>query len=86
MVAFFSRISPAQNLHIKPDTFMLRLKQEGTLPEEVSPEEVAGAVFSATKKILPPQRNQDIRPCCSMNFGKFESGLNSLGIATSAGC
>lgn len=60
MVAFFSRISPAQNLHIKPGTFMLRLQQEGTLPKGVAPEEVAGAVFSATKEILPPQRNQEI--------------------------
>lgn len=60
MVAFFSRISPAQNLHIKPKTFMLRLKEEGALPEGVPPEEVAGAVFSATKEILPPERNQAI--------------------------
>lgn len=60
MVAFFSRISPVQNLHIKPGTFMLRLQQEGTLPEGVSPEEVTQAVFSATKEILPPERNQEI--------------------------
>lgn len=60
MVAFFSRISPVQNLHIKPGTFMLRLKEEGTLPEGVSPEEVAQAVFSATKEILPEERNQEI--------------------------
>ncbi|MBD2258431.1 DUF2267 domain-containing protein [Pseudanabaena sp. FACHB-2040] len=60
MVAFFSRISPAQDLHIKPGTFMLRLKQEGALPEGVAPEEVAGAVFSATKEILPKERNQEI--------------------------
>lgn len=60
MVAFFSRISPAQNLHIKPQTFLLRLKEEGALPEGVPPEEVAGAVFSATKEILPSERNQEI--------------------------
>lgn len=60
MVAFFSRISPAQNLHIKPQTFLLRLKEEGALPEGVSPEEVTGAVFSATKEILPSERNQEI--------------------------
>jgi uncharacterized protein (DUF2267 family) len=60
MVAFFSRISPAQNLHIKPGTFLLRLKEEGALPEGVAPEEVAGAVFSATKEILSPERNQEI--------------------------
>lgn len=60
MVAFFSRISPAQNLHIKPQTFMLRLKQEGALPEGFSPESVTGAVFSATKEILPSERNREI--------------------------
>lgn len=60
MVAFFSRISPAQNLHISPKTFMLRLREEGALPEGVPPEEVAGAVFSATKEILPPERNPEI--------------------------
>lgn len=60
MVAFFSRISPAQNLHIKPGTFMLRLRQEGALPEGVSAENVTQAVFSATKEILPPERNQEI--------------------------
>ena len=60
MVAFFSRISPAQDLHIKPGTFMLRLQQEGALPAGVAPEEVAEAVFSATKEILPSERNQEI--------------------------
>lgn len=60
MVAFFSRISPAQNLHIKPGTFMLRLQQEGALPAGVAPEEVTEAVFSAMKEILPPERNQEI--------------------------
>jgi uncharacterized protein (DUF2267 family) len=60
MVAFFSRISPAQNLHIKPGTFMLRLKQEGALPAGVTPEDVTQAVFSATKEILPAERNQEV--------------------------
>ncbi|MBD2110275.1 MULTISPECIES: DUF2267 domain-containing protein [Cyanophyceae] len=60
MVAFFSRISPAQNLHIKPGTFMLRLQQEGALPSGVAPEEVTAAVFSAMKEILPAERNQEI--------------------------
>lgn len=60
MVAFFSRISPAQNLHIKSGTFMLRLKEEGALPEGVPPEAVTEAVFSATKEILPSERNQEI--------------------------
>jgi uncharacterized protein (DUF2267 family) len=60
MVAFFSRISPAQNLHIKPGTFMLRLREEGALPEGVPPENGAHAVFSATKEILPPESSQEV--------------------------
>lgn len=60
MVAFFSRISPAQDLHIKPGTFMLRLREEGALPEGVPPEKVAQAVFSATKEILPPETSQEV--------------------------
>lgn len=60
MVAFFSRLSPVQNLHIKPGTFMLRLKQEGALPAGVAPEDVTQAVFSATKEILPQERNQEV--------------------------
>lgn len=60
MVGFFSRISPVQNLHLKPGTFMLRLKEEGYLPESVPPENVARAVFSATKDILPPERIQEV--------------------------
>ncbi|HEY9764121.1 MAG TPA: DUF2267 domain-containing protein [Trichocoleus sp.] len=60
MVAFFSRISPAQDLHLKSGTFLLRLKQEGALPEDVPPEMAAKAVFSATKEILPQERNAEI--------------------------
>jgi uncharacterized protein (DUF2267 family) len=60
MVAFFSRISPAQNLHIKSGTFMLRLREEGALPQGVAPENVAKAVFSATKEILPPETSQEV--------------------------
>lgn len=60
MVAFFSRISPAQNLHIKPGTFMLRLREEGALPEGVSAENVAQAVFSATKEILSSESSQEV--------------------------
>ncbi|HEY9737451.1 MAG TPA: DUF2267 domain-containing protein [Trichocoleus sp.] len=60
MVAFFSRISPAQNLHLRSSTFWLRLKQEGALPEDVTPQEAAKAVFSATKEILPEERSQEI--------------------------
>ncbi|MBV8883558.1 MAG: DUF2267 domain-containing protein [Chroococcidiopsidaceae cyanobacterium CP_BM_RX_35] len=60
MVAFFSRISPIQKLNISPGTFMLRLKEEGVLPEGVSPELVTQAVFSATKEILSPERSHEV--------------------------
>lgn len=60
MVAFFSRISPIPKLDISPGTFMLRLQQEGVLPEGVSPESVAQAVFSATKEVLSPERSQQV--------------------------
>lgn len=60
MVAFFSRISPIQKLNIRPGTFMLRLQQEGVLPDGVSPESVTQAVFSATKEILSPERSHEV--------------------------
>ncbi|GAB4232004.1 MAG: hypothetical protein Kow00121_60150 [Elainellaceae cyanobacterium] len=60
MVSFFSRLSPAQDLHISPGVFMLRLKQEAALPTEVAPETVAKAVFSATKDELPQARIQEV--------------------------
>ncbi|MDX2229488.1 MAG: DUF2267 domain-containing protein [Leptolyngbyaceae cyanobacterium bins.349] len=60
MVGFFSRISPLKPLHIRPGTFLLRLREEGTLPEGVAPEQVAQAVFAATKEILPQERNQQV--------------------------
>lgn len=60
MVAFFSRISPLRQLNISSDTFLLRLKQEGQLPMEADPKEVAKAIFSATKEDLPAERSSEI--------------------------
>ena len=60
MVAFFSRISPIQNLHLRSSTFLLRLKEEGYLPEDVPAENVARGVFSATKELLSQERSQAI--------------------------
>jgi uncharacterized protein (DUF2267 family) len=65
MVAFFSRISPIQKLNIRPGTFMLRLREEGVLPEGVAPEAVTKAVFSATKEILSPERSQEVAEALS---------------------
>lgn len=70
MVSFFSQLSPLQQLNISRDVFMLRLKQEGQLPENADPENVAKAVFSATKGELSSEQidnvgkclNDDIRP------------------------
>ncbi|MBW4464254.1 MAG: hypothetical protein KME07_02285 [Pegethrix bostrychoides GSE-TBD4-15B] len=47
MVAFFSRISPAQNLHIQLGMFMLRLQQEAVTAAMLS-----AVLLSATKGIL----------------------------------
>ena len=60
MVAFFSRISPLRQLSISSSTFLLRLKQEGQLPEDADPKAVTQAIFSATKEELSPQRTNEI--------------------------
>jgi uncharacterized protein (DUF2267 family) len=39
---------------------MLRLKQEGALPETAEPESVTRAVFSATKEELPQERITEV--------------------------
>ncbi|MBD2337233.1 DUF2267 domain-containing protein [Calothrix sp. FACHB-156] len=74
MVAFFSRISPVQKLNIKPGTFMLRLQQEGALPDGVRPEEVTKAVFSATREILSPERNKEIAALLSGEIRQIWEG------------
>ncbi len=60
MVAFFSRISPLRQLSIGSGTFLLRLEQEGALPENADPKVVAQAIFSATKDELPQQKIGEI--------------------------
>lgn len=60
MVAFFSRISPFQQLSINSDTFLLRLDQEGALPKGANAENVTQAVFSALKDELPQQKSAEI--------------------------
>lgn len=58
IVHFLSRIRPT--LNISDDTFLFRVKQEGGLPQNVEPEQVVTAVFSATKGELSPDRIQEI--------------------------
>lgn len=58
IVAFLSRIRPI--LHIKPETFLFRIKQEAGLPLHVTPESAVTAVFSATKEELTDDRIQEI--------------------------
>lgn len=60
MVAFFSRISPLRQLSIGHDLFLLRLKQEAALPENVSPENVTKAVFSGLKSELSTDKSAEI--------------------------
>ncbi|MEO0409774.1 MAG: DUF2267 domain-containing protein, partial [Cyanobacteria bacterium P01_A01_bin.135] len=60
MVAFFSRVSPLRPLTIGYQTAMLRLEQEGGLPDTIKPEKVAMAIFSATKAELSQDRQQAI--------------------------
>ncbi|MBD2104038.1 DUF2267 domain-containing protein [Leptolyngbya sp. FACHB-261] len=58
LVSFLSRIRPA--LHIKPETFLFRIRQEAGLPRGISPEEAIRAVFAATKDELSSERIQEI--------------------------
>lgn len=63
MVAFFSRISPVQQLPINSDTFLLRLDQEGALPRGVDAKAVTRAVFSALQDELPTQKSSALVQC-----------------------
>ncbi|NJO77672.1 MAG: DUF2267 domain-containing protein [Cyanobacteria bacterium RM1_2_2] len=58
IVNFLSRIRPA--LEIRDTTFLFRVQQEAGLPQNVAPEQVVKAVFSATKDELSPERIQEI--------------------------
>jgi uncharacterized protein (DUF2267 family) len=58
IVHFLSHIRPP--LKIKADTFLFRVKQEGGLQQNVSPEQVISAVFSATKDELSQERIQEV--------------------------
>ena len=65
MVSFFSYISPIQQLKISRDTFMLRLNQEGAVRHDTDAEEVAKAVFSATKDEISQEQIENVAKCIS---------------------
>lgn len=58
IVSFLSRIRPP--LVIKSETFLRRIRQEGSLQEGIEPETVVKAVFSATKDELSEERKKEI--------------------------
>ncbi|NJM17396.1 MAG: DUF2267 domain-containing protein [Richelia sp. SL_2_1] len=58
IVAFLSRVRPP--LKIKSDTFLFRIRQEGSLQSNVDEKMVVKAVFSATKDELSPERIKEI--------------------------
>jgi uncharacterized protein (DUF2267 family) len=57
LVSFLSHIRP--NLHISPDNFLVRLRQEANLPG-ADAETIITAVFSATKDELSQERVQEV--------------------------
>ncbi|MBD1925085.1 DUF2267 domain-containing protein [Trichocoleus sp. FACHB-90] len=57
IVNFLSKIRP--QLKIKPENFLVRLRQEGNLPG-ADAEKIIKAIFSATKEELSPERMQEI--------------------------
>ena len=60
MVSFFSQFSPVQKISHSPGVFKLRLSQEGALPSNCDPENVAKAVFKATKDELSQEQIQNV--------------------------
>ncbi|MBN8563762.1 MAG: DUF2267 domain-containing protein [Leptolyngbya sp. UWPOB_LEPTO1] len=58
IVHFLSHIRPP--LKIKSETFLFRVRQEGGLQPNTSPEQVVSAVFSATKDELSQDRIQEV--------------------------
>ena len=58
IVAFLSKVRPP--LKIKSDTFLFRIRQEGSLQKDVDEKMVIQAVFSATKDELSEDRVKEI--------------------------
>ena len=58
IVAALSKLRPP--LKIDTETFLRRIRQEGGVPKNVSPESAVIAVFSAVREELTPERNKEI--------------------------
>lgn len=58
IVSFLSQVRPA--LEFDSKTFLFRIKQEGGLQQDVSPEKATAAVFTAAKDELSPERIEEI--------------------------
>ena len=58
IVSVLSKLRPP--LNIDTETFLRRIRQEGGVPKDVSPESAVIAVFSAVREELSPERNQEI--------------------------
>ncbi|MEL6855178.1 MAG: DUF2267 domain-containing protein [Cyanobacteria bacterium J06606_4] len=58
IVAALAKLRPP--LNVDTETFLRRIRQEGGLPKDVSPESAVIAVFSTVRDELPPERVQEI--------------------------
>ncbi|MEL6938115.1 MAG: DUF2267 domain-containing protein [Cyanobacteria bacterium J06598_1] len=58
IVAALAKLRPP--LNIDTETFLRRIKQEGGVPKNVSPESAVIAVFSAIKEEMSPERKGEI--------------------------
>ena len=58
IAATLSKLRPP--LNVDTETFLRRIKQEGGVPKDVSPESAVIAVFSTVREELPEERAADI--------------------------
>lgn len=58
IVAALSKLRPP--LNVDTETFLRRVRQEGGVPKNVSPESAVIAVFSAVREELSPERTREI--------------------------
>ena len=58
IVAALSKLRPP--LNVDTETFLRRIKQEGGVPKNVSPESAVIAVFSTVREELSPERRKEI--------------------------
>lgn len=58
IVAALAKLRPP--LNVDTETFLRRVKQEGGVPKNVSPESAVIAVFSAIREELSPEQTQEI--------------------------